>query len=463
MLEIMTKAIESLRNNDVSFADIRHESRASTQINVSNAIIRTFGRATKSGTVARALVGDCWGMSSTSEPLSVSICKELLSDAVKSAKANARYSKGTLDLSHVQPIETVVWQKCKLDPAKVSTDDKLELVMALDKAQKIDDHIVNTNSVYNDSKIVYRLVNTVGSKLEWDELRITAVVQPVAREGNRMQFDYKVKGGSAGYELLKSLNPEEFGGNCAKGAIDLLSAEKPPSGSMTVIADGDIAGLIAHEVCGHASEADEVVKKRSFLTDMVGVQVGTDQVTLIDDGTLEGVPGRIPFDSEGTPSSHTVIIKNGIYNGYLHTLETAALMGASPTGNGRSQDYNRRIFARMTNTFFDTGDWKNDEIITETKEGLYVLKTLSGMEDVVGGGVQCSALKGYLIKNGEITQLVRSMTLAGKVLDILKTVDAVGDTLSFSGGGTCGKGEEDFIPVSSGGPHMRAEMVVGGG
>ncbi|MDH4213190.1 MAG: TldD/PmbA family protein [Candidatus Thorarchaeota archaeon] len=463
MLETMTTAIESLRDKDVSFADIRHESHASTQINVTNGIIRRFGRATKSGTVARALVGECWGMSSTSESLSSNVCKNLVSEAVRSAKANARFSRKSLDLSDVQPIEKTVWQKCQLDPAKVSTDEKLELVMSLDKAQKIDDRIVNTNSVYNDSKIVFQLVNTVGSKLEWDELRITSVVQSVAREGNRMQFDYGVKGGSAGYELLKSINPEEFGGNCAKGAIELLSAEKPPSGSMTVISDGDISGLIAHEVCGHASEADEVVKKRSFLTDMVGVQVGTDQVTLVDDGTLEGVSGRIPFDSEGTPSSRTIIIKNGVYEGYLHTLETASLMGVLPTGNGRSQDYNRRVFARMTNTFFDSGDWKNEEIISETKEGLYVLKTLSGMEDVVGGGVQCSALKGYIIKNGELTQLVRSMTLAGKVLDILKTVDAVGDTLHFSGGGACGKGEEDFISVSHGGPHMRAEMVVGGG
>jgi len=110
----MTEAIDSFRNKDVSFADIRQESHASTQINVSNAIIRRFGRATKSGTVARALVGDCWGMSSTSEPLSVSICKELLSDAAKSAKANARFSKRALDLSNVQPIEKAVWQKCKL-------------------------------------------------------------------------------------------------------------------------------------------------------------------------------------------------------------------------------------------------------------------------------------------------------------------------------------------------------------
>jgi TldD protein len=463
MSEIMTKAIEDFRGKDVSFADIRQEFHASTQIMVSNGDLRRFSRATKSGTIARALVGECWGMSSTSEALSVSICKELLSDAVKSATANARFSKKTLDFSSVQAIEKTVWQKCKLDPAKVSTEEKLELVMSLDKSQKIDDRIVNTNSVYNDSKIKFCLVNTVGSKLEWDEMRITSVVQPVAREGTRMQFNYKVKGGSAGYELLKSINPEEFGGNCAKGAIDLLGAEKPPSGSMTVIADSDISGLIAHEVCGHASEADEVVKKRSFLTDMVGVEVGTNQVTLVDDGTLEGIPGRIPFDSEGTPSSRTVIIEDGIYKGYLHTLETASLMGVSPTGNGRSQDYNRRIFARMTNTFFDSGDWKDDEIISDTKEGLYVVKSLSGMEDVVGGGVQCSALKGYIIKNGEITQLVRSMTLAGKVLDILKTVDAVGNKVSFSGGGTCGKGEEDFISVSTGGPHMRAEMVVGGG
>jgi TldD protein len=116
----------------------------------------------------------------------------------------------------------------------------------------------------------------------------------------------------------------------------------------------------------------------------------------------------------------------------------------------------------MSNTFFDKGDWKDDEIIADTKDGLYVVKASSGMEDVVGGGVQCSALKGYIVKNGEVTQLVRSMTLAGKVMEILKTVDAVGNQLKFFSG-TCGKGEEDFIPVSSGGPHMRMEMVVGGG
>jgi len=463
MLDIMARAIDDFPAKAVTFADIRQESHASTQIIVSNGDIQRFSRATKSGAVARALVGECWGMSSSSEPLTFENCRNLLKEAIRSAKANARYSRKSLDFSGVQPIEQTLSQKCKIDPANVSTEEKLSLVMALDKAQKIEDRIVNTNSVYSDSKTGFRLVNTAGSRLEWDETRILTVVWPVAREGTRMHFNYEVKGGTAGYELAKSISPEEFAGECAKGAIELLSAEKPPSGSMTVIVDSDVSGLIAHEVCGHASEADEVVKKRSFLTGMVGVKVGTDLVTMIDDGTLEGIRGRIPFDSEGTRSSRTVIIEEGIFKGYLHTLETASLMGVAPTGIGRAQDYNRRIFARMTNTFFDSGDWKNDEIISETKEGLYVEKSLSGMEDVVGGGVQCSALKGYIVKNGEITQLVRSMTLAGNVLDILKTVDAVGNKLTFSGGGTCGKGEEDFISVSTGGPIMRAQMMVGGG
>ncbi|TFG28173.1 TldD/PmbA family protein [Candidatus Thorarchaeota archaeon] len=462
MLDIMTAAIEDIKEKAVTFADIRQESHASTQIVVINGDLRRFGRSTQAGTIARALVGECWGMASTSEQLTIETCKALLTEATKAAKANAQYSRKSLDFSSVKPIKQSLWQKCKVDPESVSTEEKLEFVMALDKSLQTDERIVNRNSAYNDTKKIFHLVNSAGSQLEWDEIRTRAVVQPVAREGNKMQFNYDFRGGRTGYELIQAIDIEPFGAECVKGAIELLSAEKPPSGLMTVIADGHISGLIAHEVCGHASEADEVVKKRSFLTNMVGVKIGSDLVTMVDDGTLKESEGSFPFDSEGTPSSRTVIIENGIYKGYMHTIETASLMGVEPTGNGRAQDYNRRIFARMTNTFFDTGDWTNDEIIADTKEGLYVNRSLSGMEDVVGGGVQCSALKGYIIKNGEITQLVRSMTLAGKVLEILPTVDAVGNDLHFSGG-NCGKGEEDFIPVSSGGPHMRMEMVVGGG
>ncbi|MFX1605388.1 MAG: TldD/PmbA family protein [Promethearchaeota archaeon] len=462
MLETMKKALDSFSNKDVSFADIRLEDRSRTNFFVTNGALRSFNRSSTAGAVARALVGECWGTASSSMPLKEKGYIELLEMAARRAKSCSKYSRREIDLSEIEGTEKTIWQKVKEDPSKVSAEEKIDLVMDLDKAQKIDEKIVTANSVYRDTRRVYRLVNTVGSKLEWDELRVRVMAQAVAREGGNLQIDYEIEDGSAGFELARSIDLDEFGSAAAKGAIELLSADKPPSGKLTTVIDGNIAGLIAHEVCGHASEADEVVKGRSFLSGLVGKEIGTELVSMVDDGTLKGPMGSFPFDSEGTPSSRSSIIKNGIFKGYLHTLETAVLMGVQPTGNGRAQDYNRRISARMTNTFFDKGTWKDDEIIADTKDGLYIIKGTSGMEDVVGGGVQATALKGYVIKNGETKQLVRRLSLAGNVLELLKTVDAVGDTLAFNGG-LCGKGEEDFVPVSSGGPHMRVELTVGGG
>jgi TldD protein len=462
MLDAMSRAIERLSARDVLFADIRHEVRSATRLAVVNSALRKFDRTNRAGTVARVLVGECWGQASTTQAVTASSLKELLSEALRMATAGARYSKKRIEISHVRPLTMSVHQKMKEDPQTVSDEEKLSFLVELDKAQKVDDRVVNTNSVYDESRVDTRLANSAGSRLEWDEIRMRAVVQSVAREGPKVQFDFAVKDGLAGYELVRAIDANDFAGGCGRGAVDLLSAAKPPSGEMTVVTDGDISGLIAHEVCGHASEADEVVKGRSFLTGLAGVRVASEAVTLVDDGTIEGLRGTVPFDSEGTSASRTEIIGRGEYKGYLHTLETSTRMGVRPTGNGRAQDYNHRVFARMTNTYFDVGEWTDEEIFQDTKDGLYVVKMTSGMEDVVGGGVQCLALKGYIIKNGELKTLVRGMALTGKVLDVLKTVDAVGDTLVFSGG-TCGKGEEDFIPVSSGGPHMRARMVVGGG
>jgi TldD protein len=461
MLDSMSKAIEHLPK-DVAFADIREEVRRVTEILVVDGVLRRFNNTYRAGAVARTLVGECWGQASSSASLGASEYKDLLSQAATMAKSCAKYSRRDLDLSTVKGIEARLPQKVEISPEDVTAEEKIAFVMELDKSMKVSDKIVNTNARYTDSVTSYALVNSVGSRLEWSEVRTVAGAQPVAREGSNMQFDYDFVSGLGGYEVVKSVDTSSVGAQCAHDAIALLRAEKPPSGKMTVVIDPGIAGLIAHEVCGHASEADEVVKGRSFLTGKVGEQIATDQVTMVDDGTLKEPSGGYSFDSEGTPSSRTVIIDKGVMNGYLHTLETASLMGVAPTGNGRSQDYNRRIFARMTNTFFDKGTWKDDEIIEDTKEGVYVIKPLSGMEDVVGGGVQVLALKGYIIKKGEKTTLLRRMALAGQVLDILKTVDAAGSTLKFDAG-TCGKGEEDYIPTSTGGPHMRAELMIGGG
>ncbi len=410
----------------------------------------------------RVKLGGAWGLASTTTVDSESV-KETARKAFELAKKSNAYSDKKITLPAIKPVRKTVRARVKISHENVDTKEKLGFVKALDSAQaEADKRIINRTSNYFEAVRNYELVNSFGSELQWEEVRTLFIVLSVASEAGRLEMSLGREYGTMGYELVKKTDPNEFGHRVATEAVELLSAQKPPSGFMTVIVDPDIAGLLAHEVMGHASEADEVLRQRSFLSNAVGKRVGSELVTMIDDGTVEQAYGSIPFDSEGTPSSRTVIIEDGIYKRFLHSLETAGEFQAKPTGNARAQDYNRRVFVRMTNTFFEPRDCTLDEIIEDTKDGLLAIQGISGMEDPVGGGFQGRILKGYLIKNGQKKDLVRSFTLTGKALDILKTVDMVGKDLSL-GGGNCGKGEEDFVPVTTGGSFMRAKIIVGGG
>jgi TldD protein len=116
----------------------------------------------------------------------------------------------------------------------------------------------------------------------------------------------------------------------------------------------------------------------------------------------------------------------------------------------------------MSNTYFEPGDQNLGEMVREIKEGLFISKAFFGMEDPLGGGMQCTSRKGYLIENGEKTKLVKGITVSGQVLDLLMNIDALSKGEITLDGGTCGKGIEDVVAVSSGGVYMRVKKAVVG-
>jgi len=458
----LQKAVNLALKLGAEFADARFEANKSRQISVVNGSIRSFNSSSRSGIALRVKLRGAWGLASTTTIDSESV-KETARRAFELAKKSSNYSDKKLSLPKITAYKKKVKASVKIRHEDVDTEEKLEFVKALDSAQaEADKRIVNRTSNYIEGVRNYELVNSFGSELQWNEVRTLFLVSCVASEAGKLELNHARKYGTVGYELVEETDPNEIGRTVAKEAVEMLSATKPPSGLMNVIVDPDIAGLLAHEVMGHASEADEVIRQRSFLSNAVGNRVGSELVTMVDDGTVPQAYGSIPFDSEGTPSSRTVIIENGVYKGFLHSLETAGEFQSKPTGNARAQDYNRRVFVRMTNTFFEPRDCTLDGIIADTREGLLAIQGVSGMEDPVGGGFQARVLKGYRIKNGQKKDVVRGFTLTGKALDILKTVDMVGKEFSLWGG-FCGKGEEDWVPVTSGGPYMRAKIIVGGG
>lgn len=461
MIDELQKAIVLAQKFGGEFADARFETQKAKQINVVNGSIRTFSSVERSGVAIRVKFRGAWGLASTTT-LTSDALKTAARNAFKLAKAATTYSKEKIGINETASLKKKSAVKIKIDPENINTEEKLKFVFSLDEAQKAaDKRIVSRTSNYVESLKNFELVNSFGSQLEWNEIRTSFSAMSIALESGKREMGFDNMGGTVGYELVKETDPHVFGTKVATEAVKLLSAVRQPSGLMTVIVDPDIAGVLAHEVMGHASEADEVIKHRSFLSDAVGKKVASNLVTMVDNGTIAGAYGSIPFDSEGTSSSRTVIIEKGVYKGFMHSMETAAALNSAPTGNGRTQDYNRRLWVRMTNTFFEPGNWKLEEMISDTKEGLLALKAISGMEDPVGGGFQVRALKGYTIKNGEKKNLVRGFSLTGKALDILKTVDSVGKEFELSAG-FCGKGEEDWVQVTTGGPYMRAKIIAGG-
>ena len=458
MEDLLRVAVDRMTSEGAEFCDARYQVLRETSIRVVDASVRTLTEQSLGGVCFRARVGGSWGYATTVELDKKTVLESCL-QATKNAKLGR--AKGTRMPDMPSDDRQLRADVC-IDTDSVPIEEKLAYVADLDKAQKVDSRVVNSNSDYRDEVRTNLLVNSFGSSLKWEEVRVRLMAFPVASGDGHQEMFFKIVDGTKGFELIKEKDVMAMGKYAGEEAVKMLAAKKPPSGYMTCISDPKISGTLAHEVMGHASEADEIVKKRSFLTGAVGKRVASDQITMVDDGTIKGAFGTIPFDDEGTPSSRTVIIQDGVYKGYMQDLETAAEMRVAPTGNGRAQDFGRRTWVRMTNTFFEAGDWTLEEMVEGVKHGVLADKSISGMEDPVGGGFEAKTLRGFIIENGKITDMIRSFTLTGSALEILKTTDAVGDKAQLDGG-ICGKGIEDFVPVTSGGPFCRSKLVVGGG
>lgn len=352
----------------------------------------------------------------------------------------------------------------KIPHESVSLDEKLAQIHEFyNFMEKYDERIINPIIAYMESRTERIFVNTEGSELRQMIPRTRLFLQPIAKEGPRTDFDYYATSGEVGYELLKEVSTETLE-KALKNSIEMLKAEHAPAGSYPVVLDPDMTGLVAHESFGHGLEADQVLRDRSYLKQHFQKQVATEISNIYDGPTVEGQIGTYFFDDEGIPAKRTPLVQDGILVNFLHTRETASRLQADPGGNGRRESFAHNVYVRMTNTYFGSGSHDLKELFEGVKEGVYLVRGYFGMEDPLGGGMQCTSKKGYLIKNGEISQLLGPVTLSGKVLDLLKSIDGISNEEVEHRGGMCGKGYEDFVPVSSGGPHLRAlKAIVGPG
>ena len=321
--------------------------------------------------------------------------------------------------------------------------------------------IVNATVVLGSSEDERLYLNTAGARRYQVVPRAFVVVQAVASEGGTVRFDAIRVGGVGGREQVDAVDEEQVR-QLAADARDLLAAQAPPVGSMNVLLDPGVTGVLAHESFGHGTEADQFVRERSYLRPILGSTVGPECLSIVDDGSLPHGWGSIYFDDEGHLPSRTALIDHGKFVGILHDRTTAARLGGRPTGNSRRSDFLSRPWVRMTNTMVVPGHHTREELIEEAHDGVLLERWTSGIEDPLGGQMQIKVLRGHRIEGGRLTDLVGSMALSGRVLDVLRSVKGVsredGMTIDI---GFCGKGHSDYLPDGTGGAYLLTRAIVG--
>ena len=248
----------------------------------------------------------------------------------------------------------------------------------------------------------------------------------------------------------------------AEKAVCLTRATPIEPGIYDVITDSSITGLIAHEAFGHGVEMDQFVKDRALAKHCVGQYVASEIVNMHDGAAATLSAASYFFDDDGVLAQDTQIIKNGVLVAGLSDLASAAQLGTVPTGNGRRESFRRKAYARMTNTFFERGTDKLEDMIRSVKHGYMLFETNNGMEDPKNWQIQCTAEYGIEIVDGKLTDhYVSPVVMSGFVPDLLKSISMISDGFEVIGAGQCGKGYKEWVRVSDGGPNLKVRVKLG--
>lgn len=347
-----------------------------------------------------------------------------------------------------------------------SMPENTSLEKLVEELTSVSNEVVNSSEaiveciVRGSSTHVNKMFLSTNRDMRQSYVFTEGMAAPIAMKDGRNEMSYTSVSGRKGPEILSSLREQAL--EAAKTAEELLNAETIVPGEYEIITTPEVSGLIAHEAFGHGVEMDMFVKNRALGKEYINKRVGSDLVTMHEGALCTEEVASYAFDDEGTLAGDTIEIQNGILKTGVCDALSALRLGGKPTGNGKRENFEHKVYTRMTNTVFDAGNNTLDEMITSVKSG-YLLKGMkSGMEDPKHWGIQCIIERGYEIKDGKLTgKVVAPIIMTGYVPDLLGSITMAGTEKEVFGSGACGKGHKEWVKVSDGGPCLKAKARLG--
>ena len=452
------RALGTARVRGATYADVRVMDIRQRDLSTKNGRVGTLSESESLGLGIRVIAEGAWGFAST-DRLTREGVQACAAQAVAIAKASALAKRRDVVMVP-EDNHTADWQSpCRKDPFRIPLEKQLDLLLAADKEMARVAGVTLTETSMQLRRIEQLFVSSTGSVIRQVKTQSGCGIGATSFANNEIQRrSYPNSFGGqhalAGYELVESLDIVGHAPRVAEESVALHKAAQCPEGVRTILLESAQLGLQIHESIGHPIELDRVLGMEanfagmSFLTleNLRKLRYGSPFVNVVADARLEHGPGlgTFAYDDEGVSAQCIEIIKDGLFTGYLSDRETAAAIG--PAGSGgtmRAESWNRLPIIRMTNVSLLPGDWRPDDLIADTEDGIWMETNRSWSIDDRRYHFQFSTEIGWEIKNGKKVRMLKNPSYSGITTEFWNSCDAICSRKYWTLWGTpnCGKGQ----------------------
>jgi TldD protein len=438
-----------------AYADARFVRSRSEHIATRNGEIDGMHHDESEGIGVRVRVGGAWGFAATGRTDRAS-AEAALERAL--AVARAQPAARPSALAPEPPAQGEHRGGDGTDPFDVALERKLERLLAADAALGDDKRLALRQARFVAYATDTVFASTEGALCAHTRLECGGGISATAADGDEVQvrsFPGSHEGGTAqaGFEHFETTRLVEEAPRVAEEALALLSAADCPSGSATVILDGEQLALQVHESVGHAVELDRVLGFEASYAgtswvradDLGRLKYGSPLMNVTADATNPGGLGSYRWDDEGVEGRAVPIVSEGVLRGFLSGRESAALIGLDRSaGCMRAEGFARQPIVRMTNVNLEPGDAGSlEDLIAATEHGIYMETNKSWSIDQRRLNFQFGTEIAWEIENGRRGRMLRNPTYSGVTPQFWASLDAVCSRPAWRlwGVTNCGKGE----------------------
>lgn len=368
-----------------------------------------------------------------------SLSDEAIFDALREARDNVRFATEDEYLAFARPDGFAAVDLELTDPRVLATPIEEKIAMAIELERMVrsgDPRIRQVDSAnYSDYVAEAAILSTTGIRATYARSGAFVSVEAIATDGEDDQTGWGLSAGRAPSDLDLAVAAAD----AISRATRMLGAVKPKSMKTTAVFDPRNAATL-FSIIGGALSGEAVVRGRSFFANRLGETVASAQFTLLDDPTDPRHFAASVFDGEGLACRRNVMIEAGQLRGFVYDTVSARRAGTVSTGGAIRGGIAGSPSAGCRALRLEPGDLSQEQIITSVGDGIYV-ESLMGIHSGVNpiSGDFSVGVTGRMIRDGQLAEPVREVTVASTLQRMLLDVSHVGNDVEWLPGNAAGQ------------------------